>query len=903
MLTALTGCGASDERARSGDNPKPTRVANTRGGAVVLSRDERIAVVANRSAGVVSVFRLDPDNPAALTQGDPTEIDLGEGSEPWASVIGVDDDTAFVVSRANQRVHRLLELHQNPHLDPEEPAEVGSEPTAIAIAPSGGHVFVANWGEGTISVISSYDLARTDKIDLNVALAESGVLGAVVPRPALAHPRALAITDNGDDEDGDETLYATEFFSQPLPTGADVGPELSRQGMVYPIRLSEKGQVRAPISIAPVRNTGFYDAPNSKLPPEQRVGTSCFPNQLYAAAVLGNRLLVTSMCASPVGPLGPATNDDGSPNPSNFKTVVHPALFEIDIASNEELPERRVVLTRQLEDLYEEDNAVDARMPLIPNDIAFGAPGDVPSRACITALGADAVYCVSSDDSGLFEIGSPEARFLDLHGDGPLRPRLPVGIALSQRSGTPFGVVVNDTSQTLSVLDLGSNSVSAAVPTAPTIEHAKATLASEANRGRALFATGRHVWSFKGQAWNSCEGCHPDGLSDGVTWFFSRGPRRTISTAGTYDTEGRRRVMLWTGNIDEVHDVEVIVRSVAGGVGAMLWTYPDDPPTNDYRLIYDGSKLPAGQVLNPKSTPTLLNNLNGSLAQLVKNRSQTCADVECDSTPITDWNSIDAFMKVVRTPRAPSGFEQPVLTAGKTLFEQGGCGFCHGGSGFTLSKLFYTPNALNNGVLPYTKSEISAPQALGLLRISWYKLPPGLVGLNPPAAATGTASFRRWEPGTALAADYAYDAATHAADQINCVLRGVGTFPGVPPPETVPLPSIVPAGVNPIPEVRQDMKTPGLGASGFNIPSLVGLATGAPYFHAGNARTLEELFDPVFAAHYAAVNPSLLAPDEVDRADQVRALVAYLLSIDDATPAPPVVAGTDFCAQAAPTIH
>ncbi|MSP25779.1 MAG: hypothetical protein EXR75_11555, partial [Myxococcales bacterium] len=36
----------------------------------------------------------------------------------------------------------------------------------------------------------------------------------LVPRPAMAHPRGLAITNNGDANDDDENVYATEWFAQ-----------------------------------------------------------------------------------------------------------------------------------------------------------------------------------------------------------------------------------------------------------------------------------------------------------------------------------------------------------------------------------------------------------------------------------------------------------------------------------------------------------------------------------------------------------------------------------------------------------------------------------------------------------------------------------------------------------------
>src|SRR5262249_33384229 len=124
-----------------------------------------------------------------------------------------------------------------------------------------------------------------------------------------------------------------------------------------------------------------------------------------------------------------------------------------------------------------------------------------------------------------------------------------------------------------------------------------------------------------------------------------------------------------------------------------------------------------------------------------------------------------------------------------------------------------------------------------------------------------------------------------AFDQIQCVLRPVGTY-GVSPAEV---------GVV---ELRQDMTTAGQGnetnGRGFNVPSLLGLQTGAPYFHAGNARTLEELLSSTFDAHTKALNGVLaLSPTQID------ALVAYLLSIDESTAPLPLPAvgsqGGTFC--------
>ena len=134
----------------------------------------------------------------------------------------------------------------------------------------------------------------------------------------------------------------------------------------------------------------------------------------------------------------------------------------------------------------------------------------------------------------------------------------------------------------------------------------------------------------------------------------------------------------------------------------------------------------------------------------------------------------------------------------------------------------------------------------------------------------------------------------HAAfDQIQCILRPVGTY-GVADELT---------GIS---ELRQDMVTPAQGneldGKGYNPPSLLGVNTGAPYLHAGQAASLESLFSETFRTHFAALSPNFLTDVDANvRKQQVRQLVAYLLSIDaDAevvnAPVQAGAAGGDFCA-------
>jgi hypothetical protein len=110
-----------------------------------------------------------------------------------------------------------------------------------------------------------------------------------------------------------------------------------------------------------------------------------------------------------------------------------------------------------------------------------------------------------------------------------------------------------------------------------------------------------------------------------------------------------------------------------------------------------------------------------------------------------------------------------------------------------------------------------------------------------------------------------------------CALRSVGTYP------SSGIAGVVPRGSPPVREVRANMKDAALGDDGFNIPSLLGAASSAPYFHAGNARTFEALFDEAFVEHHRALSPQFLS-NASDRAAAVRQLTAFLLSIDDETP-------------------
>jgi YVTN family beta-propeller protein len=825
--------------------PEPTyatvRTTPTNGSAVVVTANDQYAVATNRTAGRVTVFRLDLGGAYPATKL--VDLDVGKTSEPWAAVIGNDDDTAYVILRKDQLVVRIRDLHKSPYVD-KQMARTGAEPTGIAISPTGKLLYVANWAEGTVSVIDSATMAPVRTIDLNPSLANTGYLGAVAPRPALAHPRALVVTNNGNADDADEKLYVTEFFSQAridaLPED-DSRFDVGRQGVVYALDTASY-QCGVPITIAPIADTGFVDSKGGT--------TGCFPNQLYATTLNNGRLYVTSICQSPRGPVGP---DAAAVAPgvatSNFKTQVHGAVFVIDTQTDKELPAQGLLLPREFTKLYDKLALKDddsRRIPLIPNDIMF-ATGT--SFAYVTAYGSDAVFRIAYKADGTLErVGADAQPFINLAPGGEVAPgKLPIGIAGANASTSlrPFAVALNENTRNLTVISFGTQTAKTAVaatdPPAPGAE-------TDVNEGQRFFSTGLGRWSLKGQAWNSCQSCHPDGLTDNVTWFFGRGPRQTTSLDGTYDPKDprKRRMLNWTAIRDESHDFDNNTKGNSGGVGAFVFR-KGPPLVNEDRITFDGSKPGDGMT----ATATSQNELDGSLISMMP------GGPTLPNTVLPDWDQIDGFIKAVRAPRAPTTLAAADVAKGKHLFESNGCAACHGTSQWTISNVFYTPNEANNAVA-------------GLLRSTLYTLPPLFpAALNPPAAATGTASLR-------------FSGANPAAfDQINCVLRDVGTFAAEG--------GVVPAGVL-LKEVRQDMKTLAQGTTGMNIPSLLGMATGAPYFHGGNARTLEESLGETFDRHRRSF-AEIFRPSP----DETKELVSFLLSIDETTPPPAVPRlGFDF---------
>lgn len=840
---------------------KPATAA-TRGSAIAISPDDTRIVSVNRDVGTVTVSSVDySDGQPKLTKV--AELTLGDKtSEPWQVAMDGCGDRAYVITRKEQKVHVIEGVST---MTPTVGANVavGSEPTSIAISPNNTTLYVANWVNGTVSVIDALAMQEKSTVDLNAPLAASGLLGTVTARPALAHPRSLAITNDGDADDTDEKVYVTEWFGQRTAPETATTADTNKKGLVYAINVSDS--TVSLIDLPPITNTGFNDHNN--------VPTGCFPNQVGSITINGTFAYVTSTCASPKGPLGVFTGTaangactvlteaadcgafGGTCNPATFtcnpnnadvRTTTHPAMTIIDLTTG--LATETIALDKRFTDI------MSTRIPLLPMDIGF-----FNNFGYLAANGTDGVFRLVTTNGALTSVGSATNQFINMRTDAmDTRIRLPIGVATGHTNAVAF--VANEGSRDVTAVSLNTQSIAgsagdyrilqaSALPAAGTPE-------DHILKGKAFFNTGLGRWSLNGEGWGSCAACHIDGLTDNVTWYFARGPRQSTSLDGSFASKDAtdQRIFNWTAVFDEIADFEGNTRGTSGGVGAIV----------SNTMLANSSRINLATEMPPQQ------GLQGS--------TQDVADPMGASmhphSVLSDWIEITDYIKTIRSPRKPTNLVAADVTAGRTLFlgaSAANCVGCHSGAKWTISKRFYMP-----GDVPNAATANMAATSLG--NISWNTnlngFPQALWPVDPASPTLAMETRMRF-------------GAAPAAEQLQCILRPVGTF------------NVAPAAVGVV-EVRANMTTAAQGNAatgrGYNPPSLLGTQIGAPYFHAGNARTLEELFDDtLFKSHHQSAIAQVFTMDATKR----QQLVAFLLSIDEDEPTVAVPAkgasGGDIC--------
>ena len=942
-------------------------IGPTRGAAIAITPDDTRVVSVNRGAGSVTVFDATFDANGIAT-GLTEVVEIPVGNEPWQVAVDGCGTSAYVVLRADKKIVRIDNLLTTPTLSAQT-ISTGSEPTSIAITADNKLLYVSNWVDGTLGVYDSTTLDSLGFVDLNVALVASpkNYFGATPPkaRAALAHPRSVAITNTG--TPANDKVYVTEFFGQriaPEPSLPVAGTQTTTQttadttheGVLYSVTVNQDPtqSVAKTVSLSPLADTGFNDQNGAK--------TGCYPNQLQGVTVNGNFAYVSAICASPQGPLGVSqknactTNADCTaanplstcdttstgigaaagagactltctldsqcgaaaapagtcvvatgackPIPTDVKTTTHPTISVVDTTSDTEVTGSPVNLNLLAQNYFAADatdypesppaaGMLGRKFPLVANEMVF-VPGS--TIGYLTANGADSVFRFTTAASGLptaTGAGATKQGYIDLSDpritDTTKLGQGPVGVVITNAGKSLF--TDNTQSLNVSAVDLANQQV-AGVTATPVAAAGTPTPTDptklSALAGKRFFETGVGRWSLKGQAWGSCQSCHIDGLTDNVTWYFNRGPRQSVSLDGTFDkASGQQRMLNWTAIFDEVADFENNTRGVSGGVGALVETNTVPPAVTDRLNLNDKTTL---------FPPASAFSLNGSTNGIDQGTAQATTHTVAGGAA-GDWKNIQDWIQLkVRSPNRPTNIDAQMVTDGAAVFTDANCQGCHGGSQWTTSRLFYLPT--DGGNTMTNTNEI-------LKTKSWASV-----------VTTATTAGAMW-PASMLPATGANQnmrnlgAKAAAFDQIVCGLRPVGTMAGVGV-------GVGSAEIN-VQEVRQD-QTAGQGAetatgNGFNPPSLFNLQAGAPYFHAGNARTLEEMFDGAatqsgtFKAHSLAIqtDANVFGGTKHGHSD-VDNLIAYLLAIDPAQPAVTipmpvaqsvggnmVVLGGDFC--------
>ncbi|HMG20769.1 MAG TPA: hypothetical protein VK607_05610, partial [Kofleriaceae bacterium] len=492
--------------------PPPVLARPSKSGTVAITGNDKFVAMVNPETDSLAVFDTASDTRTALVK---------TGKEPSSIVIGPDDDTAFVANRADATVVKVTGLTTSPAVS--APVEVGSEPTGLALSPTGKRLFVAEFAEGRITVIDTATMKVTGTID------------------EPDRPKALAVTNNGDASDDDELLVVPEFFGE--PSGAE-GTDTSRTGRIRLYKLSDLSPA-ASIALAPI-SSGFAptDATGAAIGPV----TQTSANQLASAIVIGGKLYVTTVSASPAPPF-------------KFNVNVQPVLEVIDLQARQQ--DTGALGTMNLAKLVKEQVPVAQGAPprnFLADLIDVGFVGS--DVAYVLSRGGDAIQRVVLSGGGPV-LGSDAVKQIDV-GVTPQGSQQgcqgPTGLAVAHTAARAY---VNCwITRSIGVVDLATQALVKTVAA-----DAVAAAEKDIQAGKRFYFTARGRWA--NESWSGCGSCHPDGLTDNITWIFPTGPRQTISMDGTFSHAANRaqsqRVLNWTAQFEEIHDFERNTRTVSGG--------------------------------------------------------------------------------------------------------------------------------------------------------------------------------------------------------------------------------------------------------------------------------------------------------------------------------------------------
>jgi YVTN family beta-propeller protein len=643
VVTLTFGVVAADSSLQSSDSDFNHRgrdrfTGATQSGPIALTPDNRFAWIVNPDANTVSLLEVGDDANRKVAE-------LRVGLEPRNVAISPDGKRVFVSNSGSGTVSVISASKKHPKVV--RTVRVGTEPYGMAFTPNGKKLYVANARSNDISVLDD-DGEHVDETIEDVG----------------PEPRAIAITNDGDRNDDDETVLVSQFLAVDRP-GVLIGRDDYKEGRVTLIS-TRNDRVIGQVTLNPMLDTGFrsngsalgHVTPTD--PATFTVVTGAFPNMLNSIAIKGNRAYLPNTAASPDGPV-------------RFNVNVQAFLSVVDLAGRAEGSVAGVSQTLNMNRGINFEPVAPTRLFVgVPWAIAFEHASDV---GWAVASASNIVVKVDLDANGTPTINAPAAA-----GQASGIVRIPVGqnprgIAISSNDTRAY--VANEVSRDVTVIDLQNNSVLTTLRTSdlPVAGSDEATLLL----GKALFysSTGVNLpelgpdgvlgTRLSSDGWSGCVSCHPFGLTDGVVWIFGTGPRRTLPLNGTFNPHDPAdiKILNYSGVNDEVQDFEANIRGVSGGAG--LITQADgttpDPTLNSFTPANTGRS-------------TRLDALAAYVARGIRTpiAPREVSESRGHSHDGEEWGRHD-------------------VDKGRKLFASANCASCHGGGGWSTSRRDYTPPA------------------------------------------------------------------------------------------------------------------------------------------------------------------------------------------------------------------
>jgi YVTN family beta-propeller protein len=603
---------------------------------LALTADNAFLAVANPDNNSVSFFDLRGDKNRKLAEVPVQTEPNGVAFLPDGTKLYVANTMSGTVTVIKTNISNGVISRPTLHI------RVGTEPYGLALTPNGQKLYVSNARSNSVSVIDTASDTVTKTI-LGVGF----------------EPRGLAITNDGDSDDLDETVYVTNFLSLPVPGKVD-GQDDAKAGRVTVLSTATDTVVGS-ITINPIADTGFKATGDAlaRIPPGDPANpanfvfpTGAYPNQLNNIAIKGNFAFLPNTGASPNGPV-------------RFDVNTHSLLSVLGRISNLDAGQ-----TINMHLAVKNQTALPKLFITQPWAIAF-------------KNGVNEAYVISAASNHVVKLAVDPTTGAAVVQNDPSDPNRVLQIKVGKN---PRGLVVNSTDSRAYVMNYVSRDVtvlnltttpetviaaslrSAALPT-------PGTLADQIHIGKELYNTSIGEFDpapgtttpitgrMSNNGWGACSACHtPFGTSDNVVWIFGSGPKRTIPQHTDFDqTVANRSIMRplnWSAERDEEEDFELNIRAVSGGLGIIVLA---DGITQD----------PAVSNFVPLA--------NGGRNQL-KVRG------------VGAWDAIKAFVQfAIRSPISPVSPVEPDVTAGRALFTSANCQQCHGGPQWTTSRIRFTP--------------------------------------------------------------------------------------------------------------------------------------------------------------------------------------------------------------------